>query len=238
MYVYLQYHFFIEVTKMKKQFGTNEGYIVYCDDDLLRITMPKNLFGFGGDINEIPTSEIKFCAIDDLITGDYLLTFVDKHDRVWQQLKIDERNSTLAEKIKDFFNKDISPQDLQRTFYREFERNMPMKKSKLSLVALILGMIASVILVSAWLAPVKGDEFAQLGANIGRAIVMPSAICTLIAVILNAIGYFLTNRALTLTSAIFYVLGLVLMPFWGFVGIPSMILQFIAFAKMKKPTAY
>jgi len=115
---------------------------------------------------------------------------------------------------------------------------MPMKKSKLSLAALILGMIASVILVSAWLAPVKGDEFAQLGANIGRAIVMPSAICTLIAVILNAIGYFLTNRALTLTSAIFYVLGLVLMPLWGFVGIPSMILQFIAFAKMKKPTVY
>lgn len=111
-----------------------------------------------------------------------------------------------------------------------------MKKSKLSLVALILGALAAFILVSAWLSPVQGDEYAQLGASIGKAIVMPSAICTLVAVILNTIGYFLANRTLTLISAIFYVLGLILMPLWGFVGIPSMILQFIAFGKMKNPT--
>ena len=60
-----------------------------------------------------------------------------------------------------------------------------MKKSKLSLVALFLGVLAAYILVSAWLSPTKGDEYAQLGASIGKAIVMPSAICTLVAVTLK-----------------------------------------------------
>lgn len=62
---------------------------------------------------------------------------------------------------------------------------------------------------------------------------MPSFICTSIGVLLNVIGYFTNNRIVTLISAIFYVLGLILMPLWGFLGIPSLILQFIAFAKMK-----
>lgn len=165
--------------------------------------------------------------------NSYLLTFVDKENSIWQQMKIEERSYDIAEKIRDFINKDTPQQDLQQTFYKDFARTMPEKKSTLSLVALILGTLAAILLVYSWLAPIEGNEFTQLGVSIGRAIVMPSAICTLIAVILNAIGYFLVNRALTLTSAIFYVLGLILMPLWGFVGIPSMILQFIAFAKMK-----
>ncbi|MDD2592161.1 MAG: hypothetical protein PHP11_03650 [Erysipelotrichaceae bacterium] len=110
-----------------------------------------------------------------------------------------------------------------------------MKKSKLSLFAMILGIIASFILLSTLFSSSgSSDSATQLGESIGKAIVAPSAICTVIATLLNIIGYFTINRVLTLISAIFYVLGLVLMPLWGFVGIPSMILQFIAYAKMKK----
>lgn len=53
------------------------------------------------------------------------------------------------------------------------------------------------------------------------------------AVILNLIGYLMAHRTITLISAIIYTVALVIMPLWGFVAIPSMILQYIAYAKMK-----
>lgn len=108
------------------------------------------------------------------------------------------------------------------------------KRSKLSMVAMILGVIAFVFGVSTILGiDVSGSGAESVGSSIGVAIIMPSFICTSIGVLLNVIGYFTNNRIVTLISAIFYVLGLILMPLWGFLGIPSLILQFIAFAKMK-----
>ncbi|NLZ56210.1 MAG: hypothetical protein GX900_06060 [Clostridiaceae bacterium] len=110
-----------------------------------------------------------------------------------------------------------------------------MTKNKLSLVAMILGVIACIILFSAYTRGIETSNIAEkIGLAIGKAIVLPSLISTSIAALLNVIGYFTVNRTLTLISAIFYVLGLILMPLWGFVGIPSMILQFVAFANMKK----
>lgn len=110
-----------------------------------------------------------------------------------------------------------------------------MKKSKLSLIAMILGLIATIFIVSAMSGnDISGDSAESVGTIIGLGIVMPSAICSIVGFILNIIGYFTKSRAVTLISAIFYTLGLILMPLWGFVVIPSMILQYIAFAKMKK----
>lgn len=110
-----------------------------------------------------------------------------------------------------------------------------MKKSKLSLIAMILGIISSVFMLSVLFSSSgSADEAVQLGESIGKAIVLPSVICVVIAAILNIIGYFGSNRIVTLISAIFYVLGLILMPLWGFICIPSIILQFVAFSKMNK----
>lgn len=50
---------------------------------------------------------------------------------------------------------------------------------------------------------------------------------------MNLIGYLMAHRTITLISAIIYTVALVIMPLWGFVAIPSMILQYIAYAKMK-----
>lgn len=109
-----------------------------------------------------------------------------------------------------------------------------MKRSKLSLIAMILGILAAffMLVILAGM-DTSGSSAESLGTYIGLAIVLPSVLTLGIAVILNIIGYFINNRVITLISAIFYVISLVLMPLWGFVGIPSMILQFIAFAKMK-----
>lgn len=109
-----------------------------------------------------------------------------------------------------------------------------MKRSKVSLVALILGLIAAGILASVLFGSNAKDSAEAVGESIGKAIVMPSAFAMFVAVILNAVGYFTNNRTVTLISAIMYILSLILMPLWGFVGIPSMILQFIAYSKMKK----
>lgn len=110
------------------------------------------------------------------------------------------------------------------------------KRSKLSMVAMILGIIAIIFALSALFGMDESTNDAEaVGMAIGTAIIMPSLISLIVAVILNIIGYFTVNRSLTLISAIFYVVSLILMPLWGFLGIPSMILQFIAFAKLKNP---
>lgn len=111
-----------------------------------------------------------------------------------------------------------------------------MKKSKLSLAALILGVIALLIMASVFFS--KGNtanEAEAVGRAIGKAIVMPAVIATFVAVVLNLIGYTMNHRIITLISAIFYTIALIIMPLWGFIDIPSMILQYVAFAKMKQP---
>ena len=118
-------------------------------------------------------------------------------------------------------------------FVRPVEPETDSSKNMFSLMALILGIICVAITIFEWFAPTQGNEWIQVGAMIGKALVIPSAVCMVVAVLLNAIGYFTVSRATTLISAIFYILSLALMPFWGFIGIPSMILQFVAFAKMK-----
>lgn len=114
---------------------------------------------------------------------------------------------------------------------------MKKKKSKLSLAALILGVIAFGIQMSAMSsAGSAGGDAEKVGMALGMAIVAPSFFMLIAGVILNAIGFLMTQKVLTLISAIFYTLSLVLFPLWGFVAIPSMILQYVAFAKMGKTT--
>lgn len=109
-----------------------------------------------------------------------------------------------------------------------------MKRSKLSLVALILGLLALSIMASALFTTEGGSEAQQAGEAIGKLIVLPCAAMTLVAVVLNLLGYTMNNSTLTLISAIFYTVALVIMPLWGFVTIPSMIMQYIAYPKIKK----
>lgn len=111
-----------------------------------------------------------------------------------------------------------------------------MKKSKLSLVALILGVLALLFEFTALsnASSSATSSAAKLGVAIGMSIVLPSVVAMAAAVVLNAVGYLKNHRTITLISAILYTVAFVLMPLWGFVGIPSMILQFIAFTKMPK----
>ncbi len=110
------------------------------------------------------------------------------------------------------------------------------KRSKLSFIALIIGSLAAVFLISTASSSMSSttNEWEALGASIAMSMVMPAIILVVTAAILNLIGWLTSNRVVTLISAICYLLGLLAFPMWGFVGIPSMILQFIAFSKMPK----
>ena len=112
-----------------------------------------------------------------------------------------------------------------------------VRKSKASLIALIIGALALVFQFTTMKSQVGGTTSSaeQAGMAIGMALVLPSVGALAVAVLLNAIGHFAVNRTLTLISAILYTLALILFPLWGFVAIPSMILQYVAFARMNKP---
>lgn len=107
-------------------------------------------------------------------------------------------------------------------------------KNKLSKIALILGVLALIVYGVGLFSSTAGSDAEAIGEGLAKMIIMPSAAMMFVAVILNGLGYSKEHKTLTLISAIFYVLALVFMPFWGFIGIPSMILQFIAFSQMGK----
>ena len=63
---------------------------------------------------------------------------------------------------------------------------------------------------------------------------MPHLICTLIAVIFNALGLFLNKRGFALTGAILYSVAMVLFLAYFMFVIIEMILSYVGFAMMKK----
>lgn len=109
------------------------------------------------------------------------------------------------------------------------------KKNTLSLIALIIGALALIFVITSIGGLSQSSNTAEeIGTAIGLAIVMPSVVCLGVGVLLNLIGYLTVSKGTTLASAIFYTLSLILFFAWGFVAIPSMILQYVAHAKMKK----
>lgn len=87
---------------MRKQFADKNGNIVYCDDNLLRVTVPKKFFR-KEVINEIGVTKIKKCTIDTNLN----MIFYLENDIIWQEVKLEDRNLTIAEKIRTFINIDV-----------------------------------------------------------------------------------------------------------------------------------
>lgn len=130
----------------------------------------------------------------------------------------------------------------RRTFepYLGQANHSATERNGLSLISLILAFIANIIqwsLLSGYysrFATLGG--FFGMGVTIGIGLILPSLLSFTTALILNIIGYITNHKYVTLTSAILYGVALLLMPTWGFLGIPSLVLQFIAFTKMPSNT--
>ncbi len=114
-----------------------------------------------------------------------------------------------------------------------------MKKSKLLLIAAIIGSLYVVYLIS-YFTGVNTDTSSSseaLGAALATAMVAPHMVLTGIAVIFNWLSFCLKARWAALTAGILYAVAMVLFIAYFMFVIIEMILCFIAYAKMKKVNA-
>ena len=110
-----------------------------------------------------------------------------------------------------------------------------MKKSKLLLVAAILGTAYGIYLISYFNGAVSDSTGAeQLGAGIATVLVMPHMATVWLAVIFNWLGFFLNLKWSALVSGILYAVSMFLFFMYFMFVIIEMIFCFIAYAKMKK----
>ena len=111
-----------------------------------------------------------------------------------------------------------------------------MKRSKLLLIAAIIGTAYAIYLVSYFVGEVSsssGND--QVAAGLATALVMPHMAFSWLAVIFNWLGYILKLRWAALVAGILYAVAMVLFFVYFMFVIVEMILCFVAYAKMKKP---
>lgn len=110
-----------------------------------------------------------------------------------------------------------------------------MKKSKLSLLSALIATLYLFYIISYFFDSVSNSEGSeQIGAGIAALLVAPHMFLLGLGVLFNWIGFFLNERWSILVGAILYsVSGLVFILYVFFV-IPSIVLSFIAYSKLKK----
>lgn len=108
--------------------------------------------------------------------------------------------------------------------------------SILLLISFILGALYLLYSLLYWSGATNSASgtWEQIGAGVATVLVMPHLICTVIAVIFNALGLFLNKRGFALTGAILYSVAMVLFPAYFMFVIVEMILSYIGFAKLPK----
>ena len=112
-------------------------------------------------------------------------------------------------------------------------------KNKLLLVSLILGAAYLVYSIVYWSGVNSGaaSDAEALGGAIATTLVMPHLVCTGVAVVFNALGFFMNKQGFALVGAILYAVALVLFIAYFMFVIVQMILSFIAYAQMRKASA-
>lgn len=112
---------------------------------------------------------------------------------------------------------------------------MKKKLNKLLLISLIIGIAYLIYSATYWggLLSSTTDSAEQAGEAFAIVLVTPHLVMTVLAVIFNALGLFMSKRSFALVGAILYTVALVLFPAYFMFVIVEMILSYIAFAKMK-----
>jgi uncharacterized membrane protein (DUF485 family) len=118
------------------------------------------------------------------------------------------------------------------------------KRSITLLISLVLGALFFIVLVCGTFsradstlsrtANSMNDVGFQLGTMIGAALMIPQIIATGIAVILNGVGWGLRSSGFSLSGAIIYCVAAILMIINAPFLLPSIILSFVGYSKLKK----
>ncbi len=113
---------------------------------------------------------------------------------------------------------------------------MKTKRSKALLVSAILGLLYSIYIITYFTGQLSASKDAAelAGSAIATALVTPHMVLVILAAIFNWVAYFTNVRGLALTGAILYAVGGVLFILYFIFVIPSMVLSFVGFAKLKK----
>ncbi len=112
---------------------------------------------------------------------------------------------------------------------------MKKKHSKALLVGAILGTLYSIYLILYFSGAIGGSEGTdQAGAVIAAALVTPHMILVILAVIFNWVAYFINKRGFALTAGILYSVGGVIFIVYILFVVPSLVLSFVGYAKLKK----
>lgn len=118
---------------------------------------------------------------------------------------------------------------------KEGDKIMKPKRSKLLLISAIIGTLYSIYIVT-YFAGIggEGDAATAIGGAIATALVMPHMILVVLATIFNWLGYFGNKRGFALTGAILYTVAGVVFPLYLMFVVPSLVLSFVGFAKLKQ----
>ncbi len=110
------------------------------------------------------------------------------------------------------------------------------KKSVALIISAALGVLYSIYIISYFSGAVGGASSGSeaLGGAIATALATPHMICVVIAAIFNVIAALTNKRGFALTGAILYCVGAVLFLMYGMFVVPSIILSFIGYAKLRK----
>ena len=115
-------------------------------------------------------------------------------------------------------------------------RTMKKKKSVCLAIGGLLGL-AYFIYICVYFTGVNTsstDAAEAIGGAIATALVTPHMICVAIAVIFNLVGFFANKPWAALTAGILYAVGGVLFLAYFMFVIPSMVLCFVGYARVKK----
>ena len=116
------------------------------------------------------------------------------------------------------------------------------KKSRLLLISGIIALAYLVYIIGYMISTsnnlTAGNTAESLGAAIGTSLAMamitPHVIAVVIAFIFNALAWALSKPGFALTAGILYAVAAVLMFVYAFFVLPSLVLSFVGYAKLKR----
>lgn len=116
---------------------------------------------------------------------------------------------------------------------------MKKKHSKLLLISAIIGTLYAIYLIVYFSTGISSNDSAEaVGAVIATALVIPHMILVILAAIFNWVAYGTNKRGLALTGGILYSVAGVLFLLYILFVVPSIVLSFVGYAKLKGINEY
>ena len=116
-----------------------------------------------------------------------------------------------------------------------------LKKNKTMVISMVLAIIWTVISLYGYIdagSIVNSTDAAEaFGGMVGMAMITPYMIVAFVGTILHVVGAVVYKPGLTLSGLICECVSILLMVTWGFGFIPTIILGFIGYSKMRKDKA-